>query len=172
MGLVASLIAAATVVKGTNTITSAYSQSRAIKMQGEYQKNQLNFNSQLADLQAQDATNRGVKEADVKRKQTKQIIASQRAALAAQGVDVNQDTALQIQEDTAGLGAEDVQTIKNNAWREAWGYKVQALDYSSQAKYASNTANFNSRQTILTGGLSFARDVTSGMLAYKKYKES
>lgn len=172
MGLVGGLIAASTALNAVNSATSAYSQSRAMKMQGQYQENQLNFNSKLAELQAEDATIRGNKEADIKRKQTKQVIASQRAALAAQGIEVNEDTALQIQQDTAGLGAEDVQTIKNNAWREAWGYKVQALDYSGQAKYAKNSAKFNSRQTILTGGLSFARDVTSGALAYQKYKES
>ena len=171
MGLVGGLFAASTAVNAVGSATSAYQQSQAIKAQGNYQKNQLQFNAQVADLQANDAINRGNADAVTKKKQTKQVIGSQRAALAAQGIEVNSDTSSLIQQDTAGLGAEDVVTIKNNAWREAWGYKVQALEYSGQAGFAANSAKFNATQTLLTGGLQFARDVSSGTLAYNTYKK-
>lgn len=153
-----------------NSATTAYSQSQAIKTQGNYQKNQLQFNAQIADLQAQDAIRRGDKEVKNKKIQTKQMIGTQRAALAAQGIEVNDDSALLIQEDTAGLGAEDAASIKSAAWREAWGYKVQNVDYTGQANMAQISSGFNARQTLLTGGLQFARDVGSGAMSYAKNK--
>lgn len=168
MGLVGGLYAASTAANAIGSATSAYSQASAIKAKGNYEKNQLQFNAQLAELQAEDAINRGNKDAALKKKQTKQVIGSQRAALAAQGIEVNSDTALEIQQDTAGLGAEDVQTIKNNAAREAWGYRVQANDYSNQAAFTAIAAKNDARQTLLTGGLQAARDVTSGAYGWSK----
>lgn len=171
MGLTGGLFAASTAANALGTATTAYSQSQAQKAQGNYEKNQLQFNAQVSDLQANDAINRGNKAAADKKRETKQVIGAQRAALAAQGIEVNSDTASQIQQDTAGLGAEDVTTIKNNAWREAWGYRVQALDYTSKANFAQISSKFNASQTLLTGGLQFARDVSSGTLAYNTYKQ-
>ena len=171
MGLTGGLFAASTAVNAVGGAVSSIQQSQAIKAQGNYQKNQLQFNAQVADLQAEDAINRGNKDAATVKKQSKQIIGTQRAGLAAQGIEVNADTASLIQQDTAGLAAEDVQTIKNNAMREAWGYKVENLNYTTEAKMAATSARFNSAQTLLTGGLSFAKDVTSGALAYNTYKK-
>lgn len=170
MGLMGGLFAASTAVSAISSASSAYSQSKAIKAQGNYEKNQMQFNAQVADLQATDAVNRGKSDAEIKKKQTKQIIGSQRAALAAQGIEVNSDTSSLIQQDTAGLGAEDIETIKNNAWREAWGYRVQASTYNSKAGFASVSSKFNANQTLLTGGLQFARDVSGGAMDYYKYK--
>lgn len=172
MGMVGGLFAASTAANAMSSASTAYSQSQAIKMQGNYQKNQLQFNAQVAGLQADDAISRGNKAAANKKRETKQIIGKQRAALAAQGIEVNSDTALLIQEDTAGLGAEDVQTIKNNAWREAFGYKVQATDYTGQAAFAQISSGFNARQTMLTGGLQFAKDVSSGAMTWAKEGDS
>lgn len=168
MGIIGGLFAASTAASTISSITTANSQAAAIKMQGNYQKDQQQFNAQIADLQAKDATARGNKAAEAKRKETKRMIGAQRAALAAQGIEVNEDTALLIQEDTAGLGAEDVQEIKNNAWREAWGYQVESLDYSNQAAFTSLSSRFNARQTLLTGGLQAANDVMSGAYSYAK----
>lgn len=168
MGMVGGLFAASTAANAIGTATSAYSQSQAIKSQANYTKNQLQFNAQVAELQSADAIKRGDKEASNKKKQVKQVIGSQRAALAAQGIEVNADTAALIQQDTNMLGAEDIKTIKNNAWREAWGYKVQASDLNAQANFSAVAGKFNSTQTLLTGGLQFARDVSSGAYSYAK----
>lgn len=172
MGETAWLFAASSGANAIGTAAQTYSQSQAIKAQGRFQKNQLEFNASVAELQAEDAITRGNKEALNKRKQSKQVIGSQRAALAAQGIEVNADTASQIQEDTAGLAAEDIITIKNNAWREAWGYRVQAQDLRTQAAMAKSAARFNQTQTILTGGLQFARDVSGGVKDYHSYKNA
>lgn len=172
MGEVGALFALSSGANAIGDLSTGYSQSQAIKMQGKFEQNQLNFNREIAELQASDAIVRGKKDVASKKRETRQVIGAQRAALAAQGVEVNEDTASLIQEDTAGLGAEDVETIKNNAWREAWGYRVQALDYGSQAKFSGISSKFNSTQTLLTGGLKAAREVGSGALDYYKYKKA
>lgn len=170
MGEVGSLFAISSGANAVSSLSQAYSQSQAIKMQGKFEQNQLNFNKDIAELQASDAIVRGEKDVATTKRRTRQMVGSQRAALAAQGLDVNADTSSLIQEDTAGLGAEDVTTIRNNAWREAWGYRVQALDYSSQAKFSGISSKFNAQQTLLTGGLNAAREIGGGALEYSKYK--
>lgn len=168
MGMVGGLMALNTGANAIGTATSTYSQAKAIKTQSKYEQQQANFNAEVADLQAQEAINRGNREASLKRKETKRLIGDQRAALAAQGIDVNTDTAAIIQQDTAGVGAEDVETIKNNAWKEAWGYQVQSQEYRSQAEFARISGKYKRSQTIATGGLQFARDISGGALDFAK----
>jgi len=171
MGITGGLFALSTGANAIGTAANTYSQYQAQKAQGKYEQNQLNFNAEIARLQASDAVVRGEKDVATKKRQTRQVIGAQRAALAAQGLDVNSDTSDLIQQDTAGLGAEDVTTIRNNAWREAWGYRVQAQDYASQARFSGISSKFKQNQTLLTGGLQFARDVGGGAMDYYKYKK-
>jgi hypothetical protein len=43
-------------------------------------------------------------------------------------------TPLNLLSDTAQIGEEDAQTIRNNAAREAWGYRNQANEASAGAR--------------------------------------
>lgn len=170
-GLMAASQGISTGANAFSSLSTSYLESQAIREQGNYQKNQLQFNAQVARLQSEDAKLRGEKEASKKKKETKQMIGAQRAALAAQGIEINEDTALLIQEDTAGIGAQDVATIRNNAWREAWGYDVQALDYTGQANMAQTASKFKAKQTMLTGGLQAAREIGAGAERIYKAKK-
>lgn len=171
MGLTGGMIALSSGANALSDGLGAYSQSKAIKQQGKYQAQQLQFNSDVADLQAEDAIRRGNKAVSARKRQTKQDIGSIRAKMAASGVEVNEDSALLAQEDAAMVGAEDIETIKNDAWREAWGYKVQASDYANQSKMAITSSKFNANETLLTGGLNFAKSVASGGTTYYKGKK-
>ncbi len=131
----------------------AFEQSEAAKQQGEYQRRAYEMNARIAGEAAEDAILRGDKAAQAHKGKVKSLIGSQRAALAAQGIDVGSGSALDIQVDSAGLGAMDELTIKNNAWREAYGLRTQAVQSLSQARYAESAASNTSRNTLLTGGL-------------------
>lgn len=159
MGVTGALFAAQTVLTGVST----YSQSRGIKAQGEYQAQQAAQNANLATLQSEDAITRGKRDVSAHKQQVRKLIGSQRAALAAQGVDVNYGSALDVQEDTAALGALDELTISNNAWRESFGYRVQATDYGFQGQFAKLAARNEARNTLLTGG---AQIVNSGLTTW------
>lgn len=150
---------ALTVVSGITNVFSSLSQSSAQKAEGSYQKSIYDTNSKIAEIQAADALKRGETEATNLKTQTKKLIGAQRARLAAQGQDLESGDALDIQEETAGLGSIDALQIKNNAWREAWGYQVQAEDYRSRGVYAEMTGKNKSRSTLLTGGLQVAKGI-------------
>lgn len=136
------------------SLTAGISDSAAIKAQGEFEAQQLQFNADLSQLQHDDALRRGKKDALKAKHQAKRMIGSQRAAMAAQGIVVDSDTAAQIQEDTLVLGAENAQQIKNNSYREAFGFKVQALDLKGQARMAQLSSKQKARNTLLTASLS------------------
>jgi hypothetical protein len=99
----------------------------------ESQAELLDLNAGIADIQAKDAMERGAIEEAKFRKGIELTIGSQRAGFAAQGVDVNVGSAVDVQADAAFLGELDAMSIKTNASREAWGYQVQAFDLRKRA---------------------------------------
>lgn len=135
------------------TLAGSYANSQAIEASGAFQKQQFEFNKQLADLQAGDALTRGYKAAGQYQKKARGVIGSQRTSLAAQGVDVGVGSAADVQRDTLKLSEIDAMTIKNNAWQEAWGFKMQALDLSGKAQFAGISSRFEANNTLLAGGM-------------------
>lgn len=131
-----------------STLYGAYAHHEA----GRRQKKLMERNRRLAELQGEDAIARGEVAAERRKTQTGQVISSQRAALASQGVDVNSGSAADVQASSAYLGELDAVTIRNNAAREAWGYKVQANDYGLRGAYAKQTEDQAAVTTLLTGG--------------------
>lgn len=169
MGATGALIALTGLSAGSQLLTSS-AQASALKQQGAYERQIAETNSRLATIQAEDAIKRG--EDDVKKlqRQTRMLKGSQRAALAAQGLDLTEGDALAIQEETAALGAEDVFNRRNNAWREGWGLRVQAQDLASRGRFAEITAKNQARNTILTGGLNAAKSIAGGYYTFKTGK--
>jgi hypothetical protein len=149
-----AVMVGAMVAMGGMQLLSARGQSKAIKSQAEYESQQLTFNSKVADLQARDAELRGKKEATEHKTKVKTLIGSQRAALAAQGIDVGSGSALDLQTETAEFGALDAMTIRNNAFREATGYRIQSIDYAGQATMTRLAGKNAARNTMLAGGIS------------------
>jgi hypothetical protein len=153
MAMATSLLAASSASQGVASFGNAYVQSKALQAQAEFERQEAEMNARVADLQAEDATRRGAAEANRARKEGRQVISAQRAASAAQGIDINTGSAGDIQEETLALSEQDVETIKSNAWREAWGFKAQALDLRSGARLQYHAKQSAARNTLLTGGI-------------------
>lgn len=149
----ANLLALSSGVQSVSAVGQGYAQSQALKARGDYESRMMELNARRAELSAADAIRRGEKDATEVKKQAKKLVGSQRAAMAAQGIVLDDGSALDIQEDTAAMGAEDAMTVRNNAWREAWGFRTQASDYRGQAKFARMAARNEARTTLLTGGM-------------------
>ena len=147
------LSASASLSTGISAYGNAYAQSSAQQTQAEYQRQQYETNARLAEMSSKDAIKRGDEDAAKYKSKIKQTIGAQRAAMAAQGIEVDSGSALEIQEDTAAIGAEDMVTIKNNAWREAWGYRVQANNSYGEGAMAYMAGMNKSRNTLITGGI-------------------
>ena len=125
---------------------------------GDAQEDLGNWNADVAAKQADDALARGRETERRQRIGIRQTIGAQRAAFAAQGVDVSDGSALEVVQDTAALGELDLITIRNNAAREAWGYRVGETDYRYKAQMAGYAGNQQAAGTILTGAASIARN--------------
>lgn len=107
-------------------------QQEAAESQAELQE----YNAAIADLQAKDAIERGAEEESRFRQGVKVMIGAQRAGIAASNVDVGFGSALDVQADAAYLGELDALTVRTNAAREAWGFKVQSEDLRKRAEIA------------------------------------
>jgi hypothetical protein len=134
------------VLAGVGTGVTAYNQykqGKAAESAGTKQREAsesqaalADFNAQVADLQAKDAIERGAEEESRFRTQVRGAIGTQRAGIAASNIDVGFGSAVDVQADAAYLGELDALTIRTNAAREAWGYKVQATDLRKRADIA------------------------------------
>jgi hypothetical protein len=109
-------------------------------------------NAKVAEDAASDALQRGEADAGRVQMQGSSLQGAQRAGYGTSGADVNTGSAALTQEDTAMLTAMDVQTLRNNAQREAWGLERQA---DNMRRSADSTA---------TGGnLALAGDIIGGV---------
>lgn len=168
MAAATALLVGATALSAGSSLLNASNQSKALRMQGDYQQQIAYSNARQAELMAGDVTERGAKESALVKRKARQIIGTQRASLAGQGVDVNTGTALRIQDEAFTMGELDALTVKNNAWREAWGYKTEAKNLRYQGRIANMTARLQARNTMLTGGLgAFGSILQGGYLASK-----
>ena len=162
------MAASANVAQAVNTAGNAYVSAQATRAQGEYQKKMSDLNARTAEGQAEDAIKRGNIAALEKTQETRRAIGAQRAALAAGGVDVNSDIGLNLQAETEAIGASDAQKIRANAWREAWGYKADAVTTRGAGEMANYAAQNTARSTLITGGIEAA---TYGLKAADEYKK-
>lgn len=134
----------------------AYRQSEATKAGYEYQSAVNRNNAIIAEWQAQDALQRGQTAEQRQRLKAAQLKGSQRAALAARGVALDEGSPLAILQDTEFMAEQDALTIRDNAAREAWGYRTQSRNYTNDASMLNARADAESpfgaaATTLLTG---------------------
>lgn len=155
-------------VLGAVSLYGSYQQSQAQKKQSEFQAQQDRINAVYSRFRAQDALDRGAKEAYRYGQQSKVLMGQQRAALAAQGIDVDSGSSAEIQDQTRRVALEDMQTIQNNAWRESFGLQFEASNLEKQAMFTARAGRQAARNTLLAGGLKAAqtflnfRDISFG----------
>lgn len=132
---------------------------------GVNQANQMRYSARVADANAamdraaaQDALDRGAKEEQRQYRKTAQLLGAQRAAMAANGLEVDFGSAAAIQTDTKTIGWEDAATIRENATREAKGYEISAANNNDKAvasragaKAAIIGGVFDAGSTMLSG---------------------
>ncbi len=111
------------------------------------------LNAQAAELRAEQAIRRGEVAVSKFRKSSKILKGRQKAAIAGQGIEVSSGSAAQILEETERMTTEDVIEIRNNAWREAFGLRFEAISLRGQGSFARLQANQDAFSSLLTGGL-------------------
>lgn len=138
--------------KANNTITADNAQA-----------NQLQINAGNAEQAAASAVTTGIATAANTETKGAQTVASQRAAMAANGIDVNAaGTAQNVQKSTQYITDQNVQTITANAARAAMGYTQQEQsDISNAAAYRSAAASVSPTMAGATSLLTSASSVAS-----------
>lgn len=143
--------------EAAGTIAGTMIQADAQKREGEYARLQGQMNARLAEVNAKDAEVRGKREADNVRRQARQMSGSQKAAMAAAGLSVEGDTsAAQIIDETGVMGELDAQTVQNNAFKEAWGFRQEAAQQRFRGNMAKRMGNWGAEMTYLSGGIQLA----------------
>lgn len=164
-GLTTALLVGSTLLSGYGAIKNAQAQ----REQAEFQAEQDKFNATIAGFQAEDAIARGEQEAQNLGTQARVLKGQQISAAAASGIDVGTGSAADIQAETDRLSSLDIISIKNNAAREAFGYKAQAAGYNQQSEMTRRSGIAKSNDTLLTGGANFIAGAANSYTAGKKF---
>lgn len=153
-----TLLATAAAVGGQGVSTLASYQ------QGRYEAKVAEVNQRKESERAVDALQRGGTEAQRVARQHAAMIGAQRAAMAANGVDLSFGTAADFLADSASAAVDDQMAVRENARREAMGYDVNSANFGAQAKAARRAAT----GALIEGGLKMGQTLAGGAQQYKK----
>lgn len=138
----------------------AQAQADAANYQAQVDRN----NAIMAQQNAQDARRRGDQAQEEQQRKTAQIEGRQRAAFAANGIELTSGSPVDVLADTATFGELDRQTIGNNAEREARGYEAQRVNFNSsaglnkmKADNASAAGSLGALSSLVNGGANVLR---------------
>lgn len=162
--LVTALMIGSTAIGGV----SAIQQGNAAAASARYNAQVSEMNAKIMDQNARDALERGKLEEQQKRMEIAALTGRQRAAMAANGVDLSFGSPLDTIVDTAMLGELDALTIRSNAAREAYDYKVAGAN--NRADAVLSRANASSAKT--GGYLSAFGTVLGGSSEIGKYRSA
>ena len=153
--LMTALTIGSTLLGGAGAIQQGQAQAAS----AEYSVQVANMNARMADRAAKDALERGELEEQKQRQKTAQLLGTQTAAMAANGVDLTFGSPLDTLVDTATLGELDALTIRSNTYREerdirqqGANYRAQSGAYKAGASAALTGGYLNAAGTVLGGG--------------------
>ena len=118
-------------------------------------------NRSVSEFKAESAIKRGQEKEARSRQETKALVGSQRAILAASGIRVDTGSAADVQAEAKATGEVDAMNIRINALREAYGYAAEGRGLGIQAEQAGAEGRARAADTFLTGSLrafKFGRD--------------
>lgn len=139
---------------------SSYNKANTEKKNEAYKSKVAENNAIIAQDQATVAENRGQQQVMSAQLQHEALFGSERANLAASGVDLGQGSANDLLTSTKLISKIDENTIQDNALREAWGFKVQGSNFKDDATKLAENANaispYSSAFTSILGSASQA----------------
>jgi hypothetical protein len=151
-------------------VAGQFMHGQAASQQAKYQAAVANNNQIIAERAAKDAEARGDIAEDRQRRKLALIMGTQRNALAGQGTDLLSGSPLDIIGDTAEVGEMDALTIRNNSAREAYGYRVQGMNYAAEESLARSRSN-NGLATALGAGQSLLSGASQFGTQWNQFKK-
>lgn len=155
-----TLAIAATVMSVAGTVTSTVAQAQ----QARYEAAIAEQNRKMESQKAQDAIERGNIEArDASRRQS-QLMGAQRAAMAANGIDLSFGSAADTLADTAMFAEDERMNIRENTRREVMGFDVNAMNYQAQAIASRRAAT----GALISGAFQVGSTIAGGAQKFGK----
>jgi hypothetical protein len=135
----------------------------------QYQSAVAHNNALLAEYQSQQDLAVGAAQEQAVRSHVGTVFHSQRAAMAANGIDLGVGSATEVLASTMAMGEHDALTVRDNAARKSWADQMQAQNYENQATVDTSTADAISPTTSgISTLLSGAGQVASSWFKYDK----
>jgi hypothetical protein len=127
--------------------------ARGSYVQGQTAKKIGRNNQIMAEYAAQDAQKRAGEDSIRVQQKAAQLKGSQRATMAARGIDLGSDTAVNILTGTDVMGEIDANTVAANAVRAAWGYRTEGTNSQIAASMSEANARGVSPMASATSSL-------------------
>jgi len=144
---------------------SAQSNKTSLGLQADL----ADINARMSESAAQQTLLTGQREEQKSDIATANLKGTQRASMAANGIDLGVGTANQVLTSTDVLGEADANTIHANAVRNAMGYRTQGVNQTNQANMSRASASAISPLTSATTSLlGSAGSVASNWYQYNK----
>lgn len=109
-------------------------QGNAAAQSAKYNAQVQMNNAEMAKRNATLASQEGAENAAIKQQETRAKVGAIKAAQAANGIDVNTGSAVDVRSSASELGMLDAISIRSNATRKAYGYQTDASDATAQAQ--------------------------------------
>lgn len=165
VGTAAALPALGSVIGAVSAVSSALGSIN----QGKSQAASARYNAQVQENNAQIAKNNatlagqeGAANAGIQQQKTRATVGAIKAAQAANGVDVNSGSALDVRSSAAELGQLSAITIRSNAAKSAYAYQTGASSNEAQAQLDRQEAKNDIKAADITAGTSLLGKAASG----------
>lgn len=140
------------------TAVGAYNNAKANQSSLNAQAASADQNATISDWQASEAMRTGQQQEQNVLAQYGRTKSTQRATMAANGVDIGEGSPVDVLATTDFYRDVDAQTVRANTIKSAWGYSTQATQYRDQAANLRNGASavspVNAAATSLIGSAS------------------
>lgn len=166
----ASYIAMGSSVMGmASGAMGSYYGARSQKSALQFQATMADTNARIAELSAQSALAGGHQQIAAQTMRAGQVKGAQRAAMAANGIDLGEGSAGEVQASTDILKEIDKNTLEANAIRSAWGYRTEAVNANNQALMSRASASgISPGGAAFTSLLGSAGSVAQSWYGFKK----
>lgn len=148
----------------------AYRSAQAQRATLGYEAAVAQNNETIANYQAAVAEQNGAAAEQAQELKTAALRGDQRAALAANGVDLGTGSAAETLATTDFMGARDALTIRDNTARQAWALRQQGKGYAAEAATDRSTAR--AINPLMAGASSLLTSGSSVASSWYKYNRS
>ena len=112
---------------------AAEASARSMQINLDFQSKMDAINARLAESNYQASMIQGERQIGALTMKTGQLKSTQRASMAANGIDLGSDSAVNILTTTDVMGEIDRNNLETNVIRNAWGYKTEAANATASS---------------------------------------